>query len=68
MIGGRLTPYESIMDRARREAILRMREKVQNADIIVNVRIESCMLNENISGCLPQCAIIAYGTAITYDK
>ena len=67
--GGRLTSYESVMDRGRREAILRMREKAGNANIIVNTKIESLMVN-NIyhPQSVPQCAIIAYGTAITYDK
>ena len=67
--GGRLTPFESILDRARREAVLRMREKVRSANIIVNVRIESIMMN-NVSnkGSNPQCAVIAYGTAVTYEK
>ena len=46
-----------------------MREKVRSANIIVNVRIESIMMN-NVSnkGSNPQCAVIAYGTAVTYEK
>lgn len=66
--GGRLTTFESIMDRARREAILRMREKAVGANCIVNTKIESVMLNDiNTNQTVPQCAIIAYGTAITYE-
>ena len=68
LFGGRLTPFESIMDRARREALLRMREKAKYANIIVNVRIESVMLNNYYNPqSIPQCAIIAYGTAVTYE-
>jgi len=68
LFGGRLTTYESILDRARREAILRMREKAKNADIIVNGRIETVMFNKNETGStIPMCAIIAYGTAVTYE-
>jgi len=66
--GGRLTSFESVMDRGRREAILRMREKAKNASVIVNTRVESVMLNDIYRGTVPQCAIIAYGTAITYEK
>ena len=68
--GGRLTTYESILDRGRREAILRMREKAKNANIIVNVRIETVMLNcvQTQRNMPPQCAIIAYGTAVTYAR
>ena len=67
IIGGRLTTYEAIMDRARREAILRMKEKAIGANIIINTRIETVMLNHvNMANSVPKCAIIAYGTAITY--
>lgn len=65
--GGRLTPFESVLDRGRREAILRMREKAKDASIIVNTKIETVLLNNiYMSNSVPQCAIIAYGTAITY--
>ena len=71
LFGGRLTTFESIMDRARREAILRMREKARTAHIIVNARIETVMLDEdngtqNEANKIPKCAVIAYGTAVTY--
>lgn len=70
IFGGRLTSLESVIDRGRREAILRMREKAKYANFIVNTRIESVMLNDiyNSQNSIPQCAIIAYGTAITYEK
>ena len=56
------------MDRARREALLRMREKAINADIIVNARIGTIMLNHTgVKNSVPKCAIIAYGTAVTYE-
>ena len=69
IFGGRLTSFESVFDRGRREAILRMREKAKYANFIINTRIESVMLNNVYSKeSVPQCAIIAYGTAITYEK
>ncbi|MCD7879591.1 MAG: YbjQ family protein [Candidatus Gastranaerophilales bacterium] len=68
LVGGRLTPYESVLDRARREAILRMREKARGANIIVNTRIESILMNNIYSkNTVARCAIIAYGTAVTYE-
>lgn len=67
LIGGKLTTFESLMDRAKREAILRMREKAINADIVVNVKIESVNLSPSEKGyAIPKVAVIAYGTAITY--
>ena len=70
IFGGRLTSFESVIDRGRREALLRMREKARSANCIVNTRIESVMLNDiyDAQNSVPQCAIIAYGTAITYEK
>lgn len=68
MFGGRLTTLESIMDRARREAIVRMKEQAKDAHMIVNVRIESSMLNHvEMKNSVPKCAVYAYGTAITYE-
>ena len=69
IFGGRLTTFESVLDRGRREAILRMREKARYANFIINTRIESVMLNDVYGKeSVPQCAIIAYGTAVTYEK
>lgn len=66
--GGRLTTYESVLDRGRREAILRMRENAKDANFIINAKIESVMINDYYTNnSVPQCAIIAYGTAITYE-
>ena len=40
LIGGRIASYESLLDRARREAILRMKEQAKDAgaDKIFNIR------------------------------
>lgn len=68
IFGGRLTTFESIMDRGRREALLRMREKAINAHCVINTRIETVMLNDSCNPqSVPQCAMIAYGTAVTYE-
>ena len=69
LFGGRLTTFESVIDRGRREAILRMRENAKGANFILNTRVDSVMLNDLFSnrGSVPQCAIIASGTAITYE-
>lgn len=70
IIGGRMVSYEALMERARREALLRMREKARGANIIVNTKIESTMINNpnDPQNTLPQVAVIAYGTAITYGQ
>ncbi|WP_444998203.1 YbjQ family protein [Aliikangiella sp. IMCC44359] len=71
LFGGRVAAYESLLDRARREAILRMKAKCPAADIIVNLRVETSSISkrshsrQNAVGCVE---VIAYGTAIQYSK
>jgi uncharacterized protein YbjQ (UPF0145 family) len=68
LFGMRLDPYESLMDRARREAVLRMKRMAASADIIINTRIETSEIgsssNRRAKGVAAE--ILAYGTAITY--
>jgi len=69
IFGGEVRSYEPVIDRARREAILRMKEQAPHADIIINMRIERSNIGgsgkKNSIGCSE---VLAYGTAITYQK
>ena len=69
IFGGTVKSYESLLDRARREALLRMREAAPGAGVIVNVRIETASIgrraNKKGVGCVEA---IAYGTALTLRK
>ena len=69
IFGGTVKSYESLLDRARREALLRMREAALGAGVIVNVRIETASIgrraNKKGVGCVEA---IAYGTALTLRK
>lgn len=65
IFGGTVRSYETLIDRARREALLRMKEDAADAAIIINVRIETSTIgqttrNKNL-GCLEA---VAYGTAL----
>ena len=68
LVGGRLTAYESLLDRGRREAVLRMKEEARRlgADMVFNVRFETSSLAEDASGrsTLFSAEFIAYGTAL----
>ena len=66
--GGEVKSYESLVDRARREATLRMKEKALNADIILNTRIETTTIgrNANRRKSIGSIEAIAYGTSVTY--
>jgi uncharacterized protein YbjQ (UPF0145 family) len=62
IFGGNVAAFESLTDRARREAILRMREKANNADMVVKTRIQFSEVGK------AQVEVIAYGTAIYLEK
>lgn len=72
IIGGRVVSYETLLDRGRREAILRMKEEVKDYDIIVNMRIETSSISSRTKdgknqsvGCIE---VLAYGTAVKFAK
>lgn len=68
LLGGRMISYESLLDRARREAILRMKESAIDADIIINTKFETSMTEESSKKNEPaKVAVMAYGTAIKYE-
>lgn len=66
VFGGRLITYESLLDRARREAILRMKQMARGADLIVNVRLETSVIGENANQKkqIGSIEAMAYGTAV----
>lgn len=71
IFGGNMVSYETLVDRARREAVLRMKENVPGADIIINVRIETSTIgnNANRRKQIGSVEALAYGTAIKFkDK
>jgi len=65
LFGGRLTTYETLLDRGRREAILRMKEQAAQygAKAIYNVRLETSTLNQNKKKSIICSEMLAYGTA-----
>ncbi len=68
IFGGRVASYESLVDRARREAILRMKEEAASlgAYIVVNMRIETSAIGQsaNRKKQVGSVEAIAYGTAL----
>lgn len=72
IFGGRVKSYESLVDRARREAILRMKEnaKKQGASMIINMRLETATIGRsaNKKKSVGSVEAIAYGTAIVMNK
>lgn len=69
IFGGRVTVYESLLDRARREALLRMKEQAPDADIIINVRIETSSISKGTQEhAVGTMEALAYGTCVYYRK
>lgn len=68
--GGNVSAYETVLDRGRREALLRMREYAValKADVVINTKIETVVLDPLGMSQNPKVSIIAYGTAIKYVK
>ncbi|MEO0511052.1 MAG: YbjQ family protein [Verrucomicrobiota bacterium] len=68
IFGGRVRAYESLLDRAKREAILRLKEQAPDSDAIINIRLETSSLaytqsrKKGIGGV----EVLAYGTAVRY--
>jgi uncharacterized protein YbjQ (UPF0145 family) len=60
--GGEVTAYETLVDRARREAMLRLYDEVGAPEVLANVRIETSPIGngERVSGV----EVLAYGTAV----
>ena len=70
LVGGRIKTYEPLLERARREAILRMTEEAQSQgyDAIFNVRLETSRLanarrdGKGVAGV----EMLAFGTAVKF--
>lgn len=65
LIGGRVTSYESLVDRARREAVLRMKEEARalGASLIFNVKFETSSISKGRKNQIGAVEVYAYGTA-----
>ena len=68
LVGGRVTVYESLMDRARREAILRMKEEAGSCDMIINTRLETMTISNTSNKSTGTVELLAYGTAIKLQR
>jgi uncharacterized protein YbjQ (UPF0145 family) len=66
MFGGRIHTYESLLDRARREAILRMQEQARalGASMIFNMRFETSSISKGKKNAVGTVEVLAYGTAV----
>jgi uncharacterized protein YbjQ (UPF0145 family) len=70
LVGGRITTYETLLDRARREAILRMKQRAEDlgAYIVFNVKIETASISKGRKQTVGSVEVLAYGTALIVPK
>lgn len=69
LFGGNLDSWETLLDRGRREAILRMKAQAQerSANLVMNVRFETSMLFGNRRG-IRCCEVLVWGTAFHHPQ
>jgi uncharacterized protein YbjQ (UPF0145 family) len=67
LIGGEVTSYATLIDRARREALLRMKESCPGADLFLNCRLETATVFKGVRGTTGSVEILAYGTAVRFE-
>ncbi|WP_339132972.1 MAG: heavy metal-binding domain-containing protein [Candidatus Electrothrix sp. GW3-4] len=64
IFGGNVQSYETLVDRARREAVLRMKESCPQADQIINLRLETSSISKGKKNQVGAVEVLAYGTAV----
>jgi uncharacterized protein YbjQ (UPF0145 family) len=67
IFGGRVKAYETLLDRARREALLRLKEDAvdRGYHAVVNVRLETCRIaNARNSESVAGLEVLAFGTGV----
>lgn len=66
IFGGRVHTYESLLDRGRREAILRMQDQASalGATMIFNTRFETSSISKGQQQSVGSVEVLAYGTAV----
>jgi uncharacterized protein YbjQ (UPF0145 family) len=68
--GGRMRSYEALLDRARREAVLRMKAEARRlgAGMIVNVKFQTFAVPGRGANSIRAVEMLAYGTALTMPR
>ncbi len=71
LVGGRIAGYETLLDRARREAILRMKESAFEAGYraVIGVRLETSQIAASTrQGGTAGVEVLAWGTALRLER
>ncbi|MCW8825606.1 MAG: YbjQ family protein [Gammaproteobacteria bacterium] len=70
LVGGRMSSYETLLDRARREAILRMKTEARNlsAEYVFNLKLETASIHKGKGNSIGSVEVVAYGTALIPNR
>jgi uncharacterized protein YbjQ (UPF0145 family) len=66
IFGGESYAYATVIDRGRREAILRMKESTPGAHLFLNARLETSTISNGRGKAVGTAEVIAYATAVTF--
>jgi len=66
LVGGRVAAYETLVERARREAVLRMKADAarRGATLVFNVKLETASISKGYRQDIGAVEVYAYGTAL----
>ena len=70
IFGGRVEAYESLIDRGRREAMLRMKQQAHmlESDAVFNIKFETSSVSRGVNSGIGSVEVLAYGTAIRKSR
>ncbi|QIZ76176.1 YbjQ family protein [Ferrimonas lipolytica] len=70
IVGGNVSSFESLIERARRESIVRMKQEAEQlgANAVFNMRIETSAIGQGDDKSQVSVEVYAYGTAVVSDE
>ncbi|MCP3869980.1 MAG: YbjQ family protein [Gammaproteobacteria bacterium] len=70
LVGGRMKSYESLIDRARREALLRLQAQAEQegGEMVFNVKLETSSISKGARNTVGSVEVLAYGTAVIKQR
>jgi len=70
LFGGRLKVFESLLDRSRREAVLRMKEEAKktNSNMVFNIKFETSSVSKGSKNKIGSVEVFVYGSAVNAEQ
>jgi uncharacterized protein YbjQ (UPF0145 family) len=68
LFGGEIHSYSSLLDRARRESMLRMKENCADCDMLMNLRVETSTISNGGNSRIGSVEVLTYATALWYSN